>query len=95
MSSFTYLYFSLKPSTPIADAELKLESSSTDATVYLTDYTSTDISQGFMEYRIPLADFDGLDLSQISIPFALWNPKDASSAFAVSTVLVDNLHFGN
>jgi beta-glucanase (GH16 family) len=95
MSSFTYLYFSLKPSTPIADAELKLESSSTDATVYLTDYTSTDVGQGFTEYRIPLADFDGLDLSQISIPFALWNPKDASSAFAVSTVLVDNLHFGN
>jgi hypothetical protein len=53
------------------------------------------MGQGFMEYRIPLADFDGLDLSQISIPFALWNPKDASNAFAISTVLVDNLYFGN
>jgi hypothetical protein len=48
-----------------------------------------------MEYRIPLVDFTELDVSQISIPFAIWNPKDADDNFAVSTVLIDNLHFGN
>jgi len=48
-----------------------------------------------MEYRIPLVDFMELDISQISIPFAIWNPKDVDDNFAVSTVLIDNLHFGN
>lgn len=95
MSSYTHLYFSLKPSTPLADAEIKLESPSTNATVFLTNYIATDVGQGFMEYRIPLVDFTELDVSQISIPFAIWNPKDADDNFAVSTVLIDNLHFGN
>ena len=95
MSSYTHLYFSLKPSTPLADAEIKLESPSTNATVFLTNYTPTDVGQGFMEYRIPLVDFTELDVSQISIPFAIWNPKDADDNFAVSTVLIDNLHFDN
>ena len=71
MSSYTHMYFSLKPSTLLADAEIKLESPSTNATVFLTNYTATDVGQGFLEYRITLVDFTELDVSQISIPFAI------------------------
>lgn len=94
LSVYTHVYFSLKPSTPIVDAEIKLESPSTNAAVYLINYTPTTVEQGFLEYGIPLTDFEGLDISQLTIPFAMWNPKDADDNFAVSRLLIDNIHFG-
>jgi hypothetical protein len=94
LSVYTHVYFSLKPSTPIVDAEIKLESPSTNAAVYLINYTPTTVEQGFLEYSIPLTDFEGLDISQLTIPFAMWNPKDADDNFAVSRLLIDNIHFG-
>lgn len=61
----------------------------------LKDYSGTEIGEGFMEYTIPLADFDGLDLTSVQIPFSMWNPMDANGTFISGEVLIDNLHFAN
>jgi len=74
------------------DAELKLESPSTNATVYLKDYTGTAVSNGFVEYAVPLSDFIGLDLTELSIVFALWNAVDANQDYVAAAVHVDNIH---
>ena len=68
--------FSLKIPNDFADAEIKLDLSQI-ASVYLIDYTSTPVANGYVEYSIPIADFINLDLSEIKIPFALWNPKNS------------------
>ena len=77
----------------MVNAEIKLESPKTNATVYLKDYTGADVGKGFVEYTIPFADFTDLDVSEIKIPFSMWNPQDASDAFITTEVLIDNLHF--
>ncbi len=93
LSSYTKINFSLQKPAAISNAEIKLESPMTNAVVFLTDYTGTDVGQGFIEYSIPLADFTGLDLTQISIPFSMWNPQDASDEFVGGMVLIDNVSF--
>ena len=47
------------------------------------------------EYSIPLQDFvdQGLDLSQIFIPFAIWNPTNSDGNWQGGEVLVDNIYF--
>jgi len=49
-----------------------------------------------MEYTIPLDDFVnqiyGLNLSEVIIPFSLWNPE-GSSGFVAAEVLIDNIHY--
>ena len=59
--------------------------------MFLVNYTSTDLGNGWEEYSIPLADFvaDGLDLSAVHIPFALWNPIDSQGAFPEVNILFD------
>jgi hypothetical protein len=37
-------------------------------------YTPTEDGSGFLTYVIPLADFTGIDLSQVTIPLGIWNP---------------------
>lgn len=96
------LVFALKYPTTLKDAEIKLESSNqnTEGAVFLADYTPTDLGDGWMEYVIPVSDFTalGLDLSDLRIPFALWNPHDVSSTtdavvYFQGEILVDNIHF--
>jgi hypothetical protein len=59
--------------------------------LFLENYTSTDLGNGWEEFRIPIADFvaDGLELDQIAVPFALWNPTDADGNFPPVDILFD------
>jgi len=93
LSSYTYIKFSINKPASLANGEIKLESPTTNAAVFLENYTGIDVGQGFVEYTIPLADFTGLDLTKIKIPFSLWNPKDSYQNFVAGTVLIDNLYF--
>ncbi len=95
LSNYSHLLFSLNKPDNLVDAEIKLESPSTDAAIFLIDYESTEVANGFVEYAIPLSDFHGLDLIQLNIPFALWNPKDGDGEYVSATVLIDNVHFAN
>jgi len=95
LSSYTHVKFSLNYPANLTNAEIKLESPSTNFAIFLEDYSGTDVGQGFMEYSIPLSDFTGLDLTQISIPFAMWNPKDEDQNFVEGAVLIDNIYFSN
>ncbi|MGD1998345.1 MAG: family 16 glycosylhydrolase [Flavobacteriaceae bacterium] len=89
------LVFSLKKPESIADFEIKLESAEADGKLYIVNYTGTDIGNGFKEYSIPLQEFvdQGLDLSQMFIPFAIWNPINSDGEWQGGEVLVDNIYF--
>jgi beta-glucanase (GH16 family) len=93
LSQYTHLVFSLNKPADLVDAEIKLESPSSNASVFLTNYQGSEISDGFFEYAIPLSDFQDLDLIQVNIPFAIWNPVNGSGEFVTATVLIDNVHF--
>jgi beta-glucanase (GH16 family) len=95
VSNFSHLVFALNKPGNLANAEVKLESPATHASVFMKNYTGTELTDGFVEYAIPLSDFHGLDLIQLKIPFALWNPVDAGGNFLPATVLIDNMHFAN
>ena len=93
MSAYTNVHFSLKLPDDLTDAEIKLEGPSTDAAVYLINYTGVDVGDGFLEYTIPLADFTDLDVSAVNIPFAMWNPQNSAMEFVGGEVLIDNIYF--
>lgn len=93
LNEYTQLNFSLILPETFANAEIKLESPSTNAAVFLKDYVGTEASEGFYDFSIPLSDFNGLDLSQLSIPFSIWNPTDDSQNFTPGTVLIDRIYF--
>jgi hypothetical protein len=95
LSNYSYLKFSLNKPAALVNAEIKLESPSTNFAIFLKDYSGVETSNGFLEYTIPLADFTGLDLTEIRIPFAMWNPQDADNNFVAATVLVDKVYFTN
>ncbi len=95
ISSFTHLNFSLNKPSAFVDAEIKLESKATNATVFLKDYTGTSIANDFTSYSIPLSDFGGLNITELTIPFSIWNPVDANAGFVTATVLIDDIHFSN
>jgi len=87
------LKFSLHTSVELADIEIKLESIETAASVFLKDYSGVDVGNGFMEYSIPISDFEGLEITDLRIPFALWNPIDANEDYLKVDVIVDNVYF--
>ena len=94
--NYNALVFSLHKPTTLVDAEIKLENPDNNgAAVFLIDYTPTDVSNGFVEYNIPLSDFTGLDLENLSIPFSIWNPKDSDENYFEGEILIDNLYFSN
>ena len=93
ISAYTHLKFSLNKPDSYVNSEIKLESSATNAIVFLINYTGTELTDGFVEYTIPLTDFIGLDLTGLTIPFYIWNPQDANNAFVEATVLIDNIYF--
>lgn len=95
LSSYTHFQFSLYQPASLADAEIKLERPTTNAAVFLINYSGIEVDQGFLEYRIPISDFSGLDLTNVSIPFSVWNPQDSNQEFTVGTVHVDQLYFMN
>ncbi len=87
------LKFSLHQPAELADIEIKLESVATAVSLFLRDYTGEEVGNGFLEYTIPMSDFAGLGLTDLRIPFALWNPMDASGNFLKGDVLLDNVYF--
>ncbi len=89
-----HLNFSLKYPEEFKDVEVKLESAeqTSAAAVFLVNYTPEE-NDGWMVYKIPMADFQGLDLTNLSIVFALWNPMNQSDGFLNGNILVDNLYF--
>ena len=87
------LKFSLHYPPELADIEIKLESVATAVSLFMKDYSGVDVGNGFVEYTIPMSDFDGLDLTDLKIPFALWNPKDANGDYLAVEVLLDNVYF--
>lgn len=87
------LVFSLKIPNDFYDAEIKLESFTNSASVYLIDYTSSPVANGYVEYSIPITDFINLDLTEMKIPFALWNPKNSVGAFDPFDIYVDNIYW--
>ncbi len=79
----------------IADFEVKLESKGGFGSVNLLDYSSEPVDNNYDKFTIPLADFValGLNLESLTIPFALWNPKDVGGKYTGGNVLVDNIYF--
>lgn len=95
LSSFSTLNFSVFKSENLQNAEIKLESTATNFVVFLADYNGTDAGEGFIEYNIPLSDFTELDLTDLKIPFSMWNPQDVSETIIPARVLIDNIYFSN
>lgn len=95
LSQYNYLKFALRKPDELVNAEIKLESAttSTSASVFLKDYSGTAMANGFVEYTIPCTDFEGLDFTEITIPFAIWNPQDINNDFVKALVLVDDVRF--
>ena len=93
LSHYNFINFLLNKPATLTDAEIKLESASTNASVFITDYTGIEVGQGFLEYSVPLSDFSGLDLTQISIPFAVWNPQDKNQNFVAGSLYIDRIYF--
>lgn len=86
------LVFAIKKPSIVANLEVKLEGDDgSAASMFLINYTSTDLGNGWEEYRIPIADIvsGGLSLDQVTIPFALWNPVDADGNFPEVNILFD------
>ncbi len=86
------LVFAIKKPAVVANLEVKLEGSDGSASsMFLVNYTATDLGNGWEEYRIPVADIvaEGLSLEQVSIPFALWNPVDSEGNFPAVDILFD------
>lgn len=79
----------------IADFEVKLESIGGFGSVNLLDYSSEPVDNNYHKFTIPLADFValGLNLENLTIPFALWNPKGIGGEYTGGNVLVDNIYF--
>lgn len=87
------LVFALKRPDTVTRLEIKLEGAnqSSDGSLFLENYESTDLGDGWEEFRIPLADFvaDGLLLDKVVIPFALWNPMTDDGQFPQASILFD------
>lgn len=87
------LVFSIRQPGIIDNVEIKLEAVSNSAAVFLTDYAPASATQNFVTYTIPIADFAGVDLSNIIIPFSFWNPVDSGGNYPAVEVLIDNLYW--
>ncbi len=95
MSAFTSgnLVFSIRQPSDLSDAEIKLEAFSNAAAVFLINYTPIGISNGYVEYTIPLSDFTDLDFSDLKVPFSLWNPVNDMNEYPVLDVYLDNIYW--
>lgn len=88
-----HLKFAAKLPANFSDAEIKLESTgqTTSHSVYLINYTPADLGDGWVEYSIPFSDLTDLDLTDLNIPFAFWNPIDDQEEYLGGKVIIDNL----
>ena len=95
LNGYTNIKFSLNYPDEMTTAEIKVESPSTNFSIFLIDYTGVDVGNGFVEYTIPLSDFADVDFTEITIPFSLWNPQDAELNYVSGAILIDNIYFTN
>jgi hypothetical protein len=73
--------------------ELKLEGPETNTqSVNLIEYATDRDQAGWRTFAVPLAEFDEIDLSQVTI-LGLWNPSDRAEAFLPCEVIVDDIRF--
>lgn len=88
-----HLKFAAKLPEAFRNAEVKLESSNQETAhqAYLINYEAVDIGDGWVEYSIPFADLTNLDITNLSVPFAFWNPIDDEGEFLKGIVLIDNV----
>lgn len=91
LSSFTNLAFAFRSDVDLLDAEIKLESPNGGVSLFLKDYTATDVSKGFKEYVLPLSDFIDLETNNITVPFSIWNIETEDGGKL--RLLVDNVRF--
>jgi len=87
------LIFYLKEPAELSDVELKMEAVSNSSAIFLVSYFPEAVPNGFLKYKIPLNQFVDLDLSEIKVPFSLWNPKDVNGDYPVVDIIVDNIFF--
>lgn len=95
MTAFTSgkLIFSIRPPSDLANVEIKLESATNSAAVFLEDYGGQTMMNGYVQYSIPLSDFIDLDFTTIRIPFALWNPVNANGDFPILDIYLDDIYW--
>ena len=92
ISGYSELHFSVKMPEELYEAEIKLESPNSAAAIFIDDYNAISVEDGFVEYTIPLSDFEDLDLLNVHIPFSFWNPKDENESYVLGEVFFDNIY---
>ncbi len=92
-SAASALAMRLKMPDEVAMLELKLEGQETKSqSVNLVEHAAGREEAGWRTFIVPLAEFDEIDLSQVTI-LGLWNPSDQAEAFVPCEVIVDDLRF--
>jgi exo-beta-1,3-glucanase (GH17 family) len=77
----------------VASLELKLEGPETYAqSVNLIEHAAGRDEAGWRTFTVPLAEFNGIDLSQVTI-LGLWNPSNQAQAFVSCEMIVDDIRF--
>ena len=77
----------------VSGLELKLEGPvATTQSVNLIEYAADRDEAGWRTFRVPLAEFDEIDLSQVMV-LGLWNPSDQVEALVSCEVIVDDIRF--
>jgi hypothetical protein len=44
-----------------------------------------------VKYTIPLSDFTEVDFTQLTVPFAFWNPVNIDGGNVAAAILIDDL----
>jgi exo-beta-1,3-glucanase (GH17 family) len=77
----------------VARLELKLEGPATNTqSVNVLEHRAGRDEAGWATFTVPLAEFDGIDLSQVTI-LGLWNPSDRAETFVPCEMIIDDIHF--
>jgi hypothetical protein len=77
----------------VAMLELKMEGPERNTqSVNLIEHAAGRDEVGWRTFTVPLADFDEVDLSQVTI-LGLWNPSNQAGALLPCEVTVDDIRF--
>ena len=94
MSAYSSLKFAIDTSEVLdyADLVVQLEDGSAAPNVFLSAYTPS-VSGNWLLYEIPLADFGGVDLANITL-LGFWNLSSTTGSVTLTygTIYLDNIH---
>ena len=77
----------------VAELELKLAGpENVSQSVNLIEHATGRDESGWYTFSVPLAEFDRIDLSQVTI-LGLWNPSNRVEALVSGEVIVDDIRF--